>query len=132
MKNLRDDKANMTEELEIIDQTVRHPWFAFKTERLKSFKNWPREKAQKSPEELAECGFFCLGAYAIILALNVTLVRCSGDTHSMKYLLCSSLNLSQLNGMNYLTLVDALCTDVGLGLLFVVFFFFFTFLSSIH
>ena len=57
MTDIGNSKADTSKEMEVIDGTPKHPWLAFKSERVKSFKDWP-EDVKQSPELLAESGFF--------------------------------------------------------------------------
>ena len=63
MMEPRHNMVDMHEEMKVINSIEKHPWFAFKTERLKSFVKWP-DWLKQTPEQLSECGFFHLGQYA--------------------------------------------------------------------
>ena len=60
MTNIGNDKADTSKEMEVIDGTPKlaSSWLLhFKSERVKSFKDWPEDVKQR-PELLAESGFF--------------------------------------------------------------------------
>ena len=70
MTDIGNDKADTSKEMEVIDDTVQYPDFAFKSERVKSFKDWPEDVKQR-PELLAECGFFHYGQYECHVCISV-------------------------------------------------------------
>ena len=59
MTDIGNSKADTSKEMEVIDGAAKCPssWFAFKSERVKSFRDWSEDVKQR-PELLAECGFF--------------------------------------------------------------------------
>ena len=62
MTDLTNGKPDMSKEVEVVKSSERYPWFAFMSERLKSFKKWPQDQKQM-PTLLADCGFFQSGKY---------------------------------------------------------------------
>ena len=69
MIDITKDKADMSREMEVIDGTAKHPWFAFKSDRTNSFRNWKAD-LKLTPLELAMCGFFNFGQYEYQISLK--------------------------------------------------------------
>lgn len=94
-----------------VSTLVQHGDFALESERLKSFKNWPKSMRQK-PEELSDAGFFYIGKGDAVKCYS-----CGGglkdweeddqpwEQHAMWYENCRYLNL--IKGENYIKAVQA-------------------------